>query len=119
MQQTVDFALQLKREYDFGMHLLIATPSYGTKLYEECLKKGFLKAELTPRALAEARQTRGMPLIETADFTPEDVKEIAADAIKQYKHISLINSIKYPGKTLGTLFHEPHIAVKFIKNMMS
>jgi len=119
MQQTVGFALRLKREYDFGMHLLIATPSYGTKLYEECLNKGYLKEAITPRALAEARQTRGTPIIETSEFTAQDVKEIAADAMKQYKHISLINSIKYPGKTLTTLFHEPHIAVKFIKNMLS
>jgi len=119
MQQTVDFALRLKREYDFGMHLLIATPSFGTKLYEECLDKGYLKATVTPRALAEARQTRGTPLIETSDFTAQDVKEIAVNAMKRYKHISLINSIKYPGKTLSTLFHEPHIAVKFIRNMLS
>jgi len=119
MQQTVDFALWLKREYDFGMHLLIATPSFGTKLYEECLDKGYLKAAVTPRALAEARQTRGTPLIETSDFTAQDVKEIAVNAMKQYKHVSLINSMKYPGKTLSTLFHEPHIAVKFIKNMLS
>ena len=119
MQQTVDFALNLKREYDFGMHLLIATPSYGTTLYKECLDKGYLKTELTPRALAEARQTRGAPLIETIDFTPQEVKEIADKAMKQYKRISLINSVKYPAKTLGTLFHEPNIAVKFIKNMFS
>jgi len=119
MRQTVDFALGLKRDYDFGMHLLIATPSYGTKLYEECLKNGFLKGDLTPRALAEARQTRGKPLIETADFTAEDVKEIADYAMKQYKHLSLVNSLKHPGKTLNTLFREPHIAVKFIKNMIS
>ena len=58
MKETVDFALKLKRDYDVGMHLLIATPSFGTKLYEECLKKGYLTEELTPRALAEARQTK-------------------------------------------------------------
>ncbi len=119
MKRTVDFALELKRKYDFGMHLLIATPSYGTKLYEECRKHGYLKGDLTPRALAEVRQTKGKPLIETADFTADDVKQIAADAISEYKHISMINSMKYPGKTLGTLFRDPHVAVKFIKNMLS
>jgi anaerobic magnesium-protoporphyrin IX monomethyl ester cyclase len=119
MNRTVEFALRLKRDYDFGMHLLIATPSYGTKLYEECRKLGYLKDDLTPRALAEVRQTKGTPLIETADFTAEDIKKIAAQALREYKHISFINSIKYPGKTLGTLFREPHIAVKFIKNLLS
>jgi magnesium-protoporphyrin IX monomethyl ester (oxidative) cyclase len=119
MRQTVDFALKLKREYDFGMHLLVATPSYGTKLYEECRKHGYLHGELTPRALAEVRQTSGTPLIETSDFTGADVKKIAEDAMKEYKHIAAINSIKYPRKTLSRLFHDPQIALKFIKNLLS
>jgi anaerobic magnesium-protoporphyrin IX monomethyl ester cyclase len=119
MKKTVEFALKLKREYDVGMHLLVATPLFGTKLYEECVKKGYLKEDLTPRALAEVRQTKGKPLIETEDFTAEDVKEIASNALKEYKRLSLINSIKYLGKTVGTLFHEPNIAVKFIKNLLS
>jgi hypothetical protein len=69
--------------------------------------------------LAEVRQTQGNPLIETEDFTAEDVKEITAYAMKEYKRLSLINTIKYPGKTLDTLLNEPHIAAKFIKNIIS
>ena len=42
----MDFALELKRKYDVGMHLFAATPSYGTKLYEECKAKGYLPADL-------------------------------------------------------------------------
>jgi anaerobic magnesium-protoporphyrin IX monomethyl ester cyclase len=119
MQKTVDFGLMLKRDYDVGMHLLVATPSFGTKLYEECMKRGYIKENLTPRSLAEVRQNNGKPLIETEDFSAEDVKEIAAKAMKEYKHLSMINSVKYPGKTLGTLFHEPNIAIKFLKNLLS
>ncbi len=119
MKQTVDFALRLKRDYDFGMHLLVATPSYGTKLYEECRKHGYLHGELTPRALAEVRQTKGNPLIETSDFNAADVKEIAADAMKEYKHVAAINSVKYPRKTLSRIFNDPQIALKFIKNLLS
>ena len=40
MQKTVNFALRLKRDFDVGMHLFMATPSYGTRLYEECKAKG-------------------------------------------------------------------------------
>jgi anaerobic magnesium-protoporphyrin IX monomethyl ester cyclase len=119
MVKTVEFALKLKKDYDVGMHLLVATPLFGTKLYEECMKKGYLKEDLTPRALAEVRQTQGKPLIETEDFTAEDVKEIAAMALRRYKKLALINSIKNPDKTLGTLFREPSIAAKFIKNLLS
>jgi hypothetical protein len=78
-----------------------------------------LNQDLTPRALAEVRQAKGNPLIQTEDFTAEDVKEIAADAMVRYKKIAIINSLKNPGKTLGTLVREPHIAAKFVKNMLS
>ena len=81
MLKTVDFALRLKREYDVGMLLHVATPSCGTRLYYECKKKGYIQENLTPRAFAEVRQTRGNPLIGTEDFTPAEVKEIASMAM--------------------------------------
>ena len=55
MQKTVDFGLMLKREYDVGMHLLVATPSFGTKLYEECMKKGYIKEDLTPTIFGRSK----------------------------------------------------------------
>ncbi|MCW4030761.1 MAG: B12-binding domain-containing radical SAM protein, partial [Candidatus Bathyarchaeota archaeon] len=48
MRNTVEFALMMKRKYDVGMHLLFATPLYGTRLYKECKKKGYIRGELTP-----------------------------------------------------------------------
>ncbi|GAI47942.1 unnamed protein product [marine sediment metagenome] len=89
MMNTVEFALMLKRKYDVGMHMLFATPSYGTRLYEECNKKGYIRGSLTPRAFAEVRQNWGLPLIETEEFTAMDVKEIASRAMKTYKRISI------------------------------
>ena len=119
MIKTVEFALMLKRKYDVGMHLLFATPSYGTRLYEECKKKGYIRKKLTPRAFAEVRQTRGLPLIETEDFTAMEVKEIASKAMKTYKRLSIINYIKYPKKTLKTALNQPNLVGKFIKNLQS
>jgi len=116
MKKTVEFALRLKREFDVGMHLFIATPSYGTRLYEECKKKGYFQEKLSPRAFAEVRQPRGMPLIKTEDFTPIEVKEIASTAFKTYKRLSLINYIKSPKKTLETALSYPKIVIKFIKD---
>ena len=117
MQKTVDFALMLKRNYDVGMHLFIATPSYGTRLYEECKAKGYIKEDLTWNSFAEARQPKGMPLISTEDFTSEEVKEIAARALEEYKRLSLLNLAKNPGKTLKTAFGQPHLIVKYVKNL--
>ncbi|MGB9959947.1 MAG: B12-binding domain-containing radical SAM protein [Candidatus Bathyarchaeales archaeon] len=119
MLRTVEFALMLKREFDVGMHLFIATPLYGTRLYEECVKKGYISEKLTPRALAEVRQPRGMPLIKTEDFTPLEVKEIAWKAVRAYKKLSIINYAKNPGKTLKTAANQPSIILKFIKSLPS
>jgi anaerobic magnesium-protoporphyrin IX monomethyl ester cyclase len=117
MLRTVELALRLKKEYDVGMLLHVATPSLGTRLYKECLEKGYIQGELTSRAFAEVRQTRGMPLISTEDFTASEVKEIAEMAVQRYKKLSLINYFKNPWKTLRTALHNPKIVLKFIENM--
>jgi len=117
MQQTVDFALELKRKYDVGMHLFAATPSYGTRLYDECKAKGYLPADLSWNSFAQARQAKGMPLITTNEFTPAEVKEIAAKALVEYKKLSLLGHIKHPGKALKTAFNQPQLIVKYIKNL--
>ena len=119
MVKTVELALRLKREYDVGMHLFIATPSYGTRLYKECKKKGYIRENLTPRAFAEVRQPRGMPLIKTEDFTPIELKEIASRTVRTYKKVSLLNYIKNPKKTLKMALSQPKIVIKFIKNLPS
>jgi radical SAM superfamily enzyme YgiQ (UPF0313 family) len=117
MQKTVDFALRLKRDFDVGMHLFFATPSFGTRLYEECKAKGYIQENLTWNSFAEARQPKGMPLISTEDFTPEEVKEIATKALQEYKKLSLINHIKNPRKALKTAFDQPQLILKYVKNL--
>jgi anaerobic magnesium-protoporphyrin IX monomethyl ester cyclase len=119
MVKTVELALRLKREFDVGMHLFFATPSYGTRLYKECKKKGYIRENLTPRAFAEVRQPRGMPLIKTEDFTPIELKEIASRTVRTYKKVSLLNYIKNPKKTLKMALSQPKIVIKFIKNLPS
>jgi radical SAM superfamily enzyme YgiQ (UPF0313 family) len=119
MLKTVEFALRLKRDFDVGMLLHVATPSVGTRLYKECKEKGYIQENLTSRAFAEVRQTWGMPLIRTEDFAPIEVKEIAAMAVKRYKRLSLINYFKNPGKTLKTAINQPKIVLKFIQNLQS
>jgi anaerobic magnesium-protoporphyrin IX monomethyl ester cyclase len=119
MLRTVELALRLKRDFDVGMHLFFATPSYGTRLYEECKQKGYIKKDLTPRAFAEVRQSRGLPLIETEDFLSTEVKEIAVMANREYKKLSLINHAKNPLNVLKTALNHPKIIVKYIKSLKS
>lgn len=117
MQRTVDFALRLKKDYDVGMHLFMATPSYGTRLYDECKKKGYIHENLTWNAFAQARQPKGMPLITTNEFTPAEVKAIAAKALAEYKRLSMIGHVKNPRKALKTAFEQPHLIIKYLKNL--
>jgi len=119
MQRTVDFALRLKRDFDVGMHLFFATPSYGTRLYEECRSKGYIQENLAWNSFAAARQPKGMPLISTQDFAPEEVKEIAAKALEEYKKLSLRNHIKNPRKVLKTAFEQPQLILRYIKNLFA
>ena len=115
MIKTVELALTLKKEFDVGMLLHVATPSLGTRLYEECKKRGFIREDITARDLAEVRQTWGMPIIQTDDFTPEEVREIALMAVRKYKRLLLLSSIQHPVKTLKEAIKEPKIAIKFLK----
>jgi len=117
MLKTVELALRLKRDFDVGMLLHFATPSLGTRLYEECKKMGYIEENLTSRAFAEVRQTRGIPLIKTEDFAPSEVKEIASMAVRRYKKLSLINYFKRPGVTLKMAVSQPKIVLKFIQNL--
>jgi anaerobic magnesium-protoporphyrin IX monomethyl ester cyclase len=119
MLKTVNLALTLRREFNVGMHLFVATPSIGTRLYEDCKRKGYIREDLSSRSFAEARQPRGIPLIETEDFTPVEVKAIALSAVKRYKKLSLIQHIKNPENTLKTALSQPTIVLKFIKSLPS
>jgi len=101
------------------MHLFAATPSYGTKLYEDCKAKNYLPEDLSWNSFAQARQARGLPLITTKEFTPQEVKEIAANALAEYKRLSLIGHLKNPRKALKTAWDQPQLIVKYIKNLAS
>jgi len=120
MQRTVDFALMLKRKYDVGMHLFTATPTFGTRLYELCKTNNYLETDLSWESFgSSARQPLGHSLIHTENFTPQEVKEIAKQAIKKYKRLSLINNIKNPKKPLQTIYRQPQLFSKYLKNLLS
>ncbi len=120
MQRTVNFALMLKQKYDVGMHLFTATPTYGTRLYEQCKTNNYLKTDLSWSSFgSSARQPLGHSLIHTEDFAPQEVKEIAKQALKKYKRLLLINNIKNPKKTLQTIYRQPQLLIKYLKNLLS
>jgi len=118
MKRTTEFALMLKKEYNVNMCLLIATPLYGTRLYEICKEKGCLTQELTPRALSEGTQVDGVGLIKTEDFTPEEVKKLALDAVSIHSKLLLAEYIKHPGATVKKIMRHPKAGVQFIRRVI-
>lgn len=71
MEETIRFAVMLKRKYGIRGHVSTATPFYGTELYEVCARDGYLALPMTPENVARGVQGRSM--IRTPDFTPEDL----------------------------------------------
>lgn len=119
MLRTIEFALRLRFDYDVGMHLFFATPSIGTRLYEECIQKGYIPRDLTSRSFAEARQAQGVPLIETEDFATSELQDIARVAVKRYRRLSLLSYMRNPAKTLETAVNKPSIVGRFVRSLYS
>ena len=118
MKRTTEFALTLKNEYNVNMSLMVATPLYGTRLYEICKGKGYLTRELTPRALSEGTQVDGVGLIQTEDFTPKEVKRLALNALSIPARSLLAEYIKHPAVTVKKIMRHPKAGVQFIRRVI-
>ena len=115
IKQTIDLALRLKREFAVHMYLFVATPLYGTRLYDICIERGYLTRELTPRALSEATQVNGAGLIQTEDFTADEIKEIALSAVAAHERLTMFSYIKNPWTTLRAIRRNPRGFAGFVK----
>ena len=80
MKMTVKFGDMLHEQYGVVPLYMVATPLYGTRLYDVCKEKGYLMKDISPRALSEGGQIGGVPLIATNDFKPEDVIRIISSS---------------------------------------
>jgi anaerobic magnesium-protoporphyrin IX monomethyl ester cyclase len=79
MNDTTNLALKLYRDFDLLPHLMVATPLYGTELYEKCIQDNLLKSNPTFEELSIATQTTGNPMISTSEFSQNDIRRIIND----------------------------------------
>ncbi len=77
MKKTIDFALHLLEEYDVEIMNLIATPLFGTELYDICDKQHYFSRKITARALSESTVSDGYGLISTESFSSTDVEQLS------------------------------------------
>jgi magnesium-protoporphyrin IX monomethyl ester (oxidative) cyclase len=74
INDTVEFAKRMKKDYGVIPMLFTAWPYYGTEMYKICVEKGYLTK--TKKEDFEWGLVNEEPMIKTPEFTPEDLVKI-------------------------------------------
>jgi len=74
--KTIRYAIKLEKMGLDGVGFHIATPYYGTRLYEEAKLKGFLREDISVNLFTTAE-----PLIKTPDWSLNDIRRLHKIAI--------------------------------------
>jgi len=101
IEETIKFAYKLRRLGADGFIFSIATPQYGTELYEQAKRCGFLRDEFSDDALSAAE-----PLIETPEFTAAELRELCARANlvnPTFTRDKVVKAIRSPKKAVKVL----------------
>jgi magnesium-protoporphyrin IX monomethyl ester (oxidative) cyclase len=96
MKNTTNLALKLYKDYDLHPHLMVATPLYGTELYEICIRDNLLKGNPTFEELSIATQTTGNPMISTAEWSQQDIRQVIDDFTKDLAKEQGRKLLKHP-----------------------
>ena len=98
IEQTIKYAYKLRGLGAEGFHFSIAMPVYGTELYEQAVKGGYLRECFSDEALAASE-----PLIETEDFNAEELIDLCKKANQINSTLTLkkiLNAAKHPKKVI-------------------
>jgi radical SAM superfamily enzyme YgiQ (UPF0313 family) len=101
IKESINYAYKLRQLGADRFYFSVAQPVYGTELYEQAKRGGFLRACFSDDALAKVE-----PLIETPEFTADDLRELCAQAnlINQtLTRDKLMSAIRNPKKAIKVL----------------
>jgi anaerobic magnesium-protoporphyrin IX monomethyl ester cyclase len=101
IEETIKYAYKLRSLGADSFIFSIATPIYGSELYEQAKRGGFLRDGFCEDALAAAE-----PLIETSEFTAEELLELCARANlvnPTFTRDKLLRAVRNPRKTVKML----------------
>jgi radical SAM superfamily enzyme YgiQ (UPF0313 family) len=104
IEETIKFAYKLRRLGAEGFIFSIATPQYGTELYEQAKRCSFLRDEFSDEALSAAE-----PLIETPEFTAAELRELCARANlvnPTFTRDKVVKAIRNPKKAVKVLLRK-------------
>ncbi len=102
IEETIKFAYKLRKLGADSLIFSIATPLYGTELYEQAKRGGFLRDCFSDEALAGAE-----PLIETPEFTADELRELCARANlanPTFTRDKIVKAIRDPKRAIKVLF---------------
>jgi anaerobic magnesium-protoporphyrin IX monomethyl ester cyclase len=101
INETIKYAYKLRKLGVDKFYFSIATPIYGTELYEQAEQGGFLRDNFSYESLAATE-----PQIETPDFTADELLELCAQANLVnpiFTRDKLIKAIRNPRKAIKVL----------------
>jgi anaerobic magnesium-protoporphyrin IX monomethyl ester cyclase len=101
IEETIRFAYKLRKLGADSFIFSIATPVYGTELYEQAKRGGFLRENFCEDALAAVD-----PLIETPEFTADDLRKLCARANlvnPTFTRDKALRALRNPKKTIKML----------------
>jgi magnesium-protoporphyrin IX monomethyl ester (oxidative) cyclase len=101
IKATINYAHKLRRLGADHFYFSYATPLYGTELYEQAKRGGFLRQCFSEEALAAAE-----PLIETPDFSATDLRELCVEANlvnPTFTRDKMVRAMRHPKKAIKTL----------------
>lgn len=101
IEETIKFAYKLRRLGADSLIFSIAMPLYGTAFYEQAKQGGFLREGFCDYALAATE-----PLIETAEFSANDLRELCARANLVNPTVTkdkILRAARNPKKTIKIL----------------
>jgi magnesium-protoporphyrin IX monomethyl ester (oxidative) cyclase len=115
MKQTIKFAYKLRQLGAEYFYFSYATPLYGTELYRQAKEGGFLISDFSDDALSEVK-----PLIETSEFTVEDLRCLAAEANLVNPTVTrdrVLRAMRNPKGAVGILFSRQKAKAKQSKEI--
>jgi anaerobic magnesium-protoporphyrin IX monomethyl ester cyclase len=98
---TINFAYKLRRLGADAFYFSYATPLYGTELYEQAKRCGFIRDCFSDDALAAVE-----PFIETPEFTADELRELCARANlvnPTFTRDKIVRALRNPKKALKVL----------------
>jgi anaerobic magnesium-protoporphyrin IX monomethyl ester cyclase len=85
IRETLAFALELYRKYATTPYVCVATPLFGTELYQICVNRGIINKNIPEKQLAQCTQIFGEPIITTDKFNKDELKKEMNDFYYQTK----------------------------------